>query len=229
MHGLKTIRPSAWCTGTASSHTLWVYVDQYTTTTTPAGQPPTTLCSLGKTLPPADIGEPLGTVARRLRPEVTGIHWWGSLGTSMPWKNVGVPADNHPPSPEQKLSPRTCDDHELSALNITDLFLGEMRAVNDWVSIADALKVMETTSFVAGRDDVQRVLDCADSSDRLRLGRVSYRFDEIPKTIPVAALLDRIFSKDGPSDRSAAMMELFIAGDIGLPIPRVFKIAREKA
>lgn len=95
-------------------------------------------------------------------------------------------------------------------MNLTEMILSEMRAVEDWVSVADVLKVMGTTSFVADRGDVRRVLDCVDTSDRLRLGRVSNRFDVIAKPIPVTELVDRIFSEDGPADRSAAMMELFI-------------------
>lgn len=95
-------------------------------------------------------------------------------------------------------------------MNLTEMILSEMHAVEDWVSIADVLKVMGTTSFVADRGDVRRVLDCVDTSDRLRLGHVSNQFDEIAKPIPVTELVDRIFSEDGPADRSAAMMELFI-------------------
>lgn len=166
----------------------------------------------GKDVATDDIGEPLGTVARKLRPDATGIHWWGSLGESLPSKNVDKAVNGHRLSPEPVRSLTTArDDRELPAMNITTLILDEMRAVNDWVSIADVLKVMGTTSFVAGRDDVRRILDCVDVSDQLRLGRVSNRFDEIPKPIPVAALADRIFGESGPSDRSAAMMALFIA------------------
>ncbi|UGQ55233.1 hypothetical protein LRL17_30030 (plasmid) [Rhodococcus qingshengii] len=96
-------------------------------------------------------------------------------------------------------------------MNLTEMILSEMHAVEDWVSIADVLKAMGTTSFVADRGDVQRVLDCVDTSDQLRLGRVGDQFVEIAKPLPVTELMDRIFSEDGPADRSAAMMELFIA------------------
>lgn len=92
------------------------------------------------------------------------------------------------------------------------LILEQIRFFGDWVSVADVLKGMGTTSFVAGRDDVRCVLEGVDSSARLRLGRVGTSFVEVPKPIPVAALLDRIFSEDDASDRSAAMMELFIDG-----------------
>lgn len=166
----------------------------------------------GKDVATGDIGEPLGTVAQKLKPDTAGVHWWGSLGELLPLKNVDEQADSRRPSLEPIRSLTSArDDRELSAMNITDLILDEMRAVNDWVAIADVLKVLETTSFVAGRDDVRRILDCVDVSDRLRLGRVLERFEEIPKPIPVAALVDRIFSEEDPADRSAAMMELFIA------------------
>lgn len=96
-------------------------------------------------------------------------------------------------------------------MNLTELILDEMRAFEDWVSIADVLKAMGTTSWVADRGDVRRILDCVDTSDRLRLGRVSDRFDEIAEPLPVTELVDAIFTEGSPADRSAAMMELFIA------------------
>lgn len=95
-------------------------------------------------------------------------------------------------------------------MNLTEMILSEMHAVADWVSIADVLKVMGSTSFVAERSDVQRVLDGVDTSEQLQLGRVDDQFVEIAKPLPVTELMDRIFSEDGPADRSAAMMELFI-------------------
>ncbi|MEA1798898.1 hypothetical protein [Rhodococcus qingshengii] len=178
----------------------------------PGGEADIDPAQFGQDVATGDIGEPLGTVAHKLKPDTAGVHWWGSIGESLPSKNTDKAANGHRPSPEPVRSLTTKrDDRELSAMNITNLIVDELRAVNDWVSIADLLKVMGTTSFVAGRDDVRRILDCVDASDRLRLGRVSNRFDEIPKPIPVAALVDRIFGVSGPSDRSAAMMELFIA------------------
>ena len=95
-------------------------------------------------------------------------------------------------------------------MDLAELIIVEMRAVDDWVSVANALKVMGTSSFVADRDDVRRVLDCVDTSDRLRLGRVTGRFEEIPKPLPITALLESIFDVDDPGDRTGAMMGLFI-------------------
>lgn len=86
----------------------------------------------------------------------------------------------------------------------------EMRAVDDWVSIADALKEMGTSSFVADLDDVRYVLDCVGTSDRLRLGRVTGRFEEISKPLPITELLESIFGHTEPGDRTGAMMGLFI-------------------
>ncbi|WP_305091378.1 hypothetical protein [Prescottella sp. R16] len=157
----------------------------------------------GQEVATGDIGEPLGTVARNLRPDPAGIHWWGYLDEQLPVKGVEEPR----PRPDRDLQ---------------ESILAEMRAFDDWVSVADVLKVMGTTSFVADRADVRAVLDCVDASERLRLGRVGERFEEIGKPIPVAALVDRIFAENGPADRSAAMMELFIddTGDVwGAPDP----------
>jgi hypothetical protein len=38
----------------------------------------------GQDVAAGDLGEPLGTVARKLKPDAAGIHWWGSLGESLP-------------------------------------------------------------------------------------------------------------------------------------------------
>ncbi|MDH6284060.1 hypothetical protein [Prescottella agglutinans] len=40
--------------------------------------------AFGQDVATGDLGEPLGTVARNLRPDAAGIHWWGSLGESLP-------------------------------------------------------------------------------------------------------------------------------------------------
>ncbi|WP_413769072.1 F-box protein [Rhodococcus pyridinivorans] len=95
-------------------------------------------------------------------------------------------------------------------MDLAELIVVEMRAVDDWVSVAAALGVMGTSSFVAGRDAVRRVLECVDTSDRLRLGRVSSRFEEISKPLPITALLESIFGEDDAGDRVAVMMGLFI-------------------
>lgn len=94
--------------------------------------------------------------------------------------------------------------------DLEDKILTEMRQMREWISLADALKVVGTNSWVADREAVRSVLHCVDASGRLRLGRVDTRYREIPKPLPVAALLDRIFSEEDASDRSFAMMQLFI-------------------
>lgn len=99
----------------------------------------------------------------------------------------------------------------MSPDELADRIVTEMHEVDDWVSVADVLKVMGTSSFGAGRADVESVLACVDASDRLRLGRVHTEYEEIPKPIPVEALLDRIFRENNSSERSALMMELFVA------------------
>ncbi|TWH52631.1 uncharacterized protein DUF2716 [Rhodococcus rhodochrous J38] len=95
-------------------------------------------------------------------------------------------------------------------MDLAELIVVEMRAVDDWVSVAAALGVMGISPFTADPDEVRDVLDCVDTSDRLRLGRVTGRFEEINKPLPIAALLESIFREDDPGDRTAAMMGLFI-------------------
>lgn len=46
----------------------------------------------GRDVATGDIGEPLGTVARKLRPDATGAHWWGALDESLPI-NPGEPTN----------------------------------------------------------------------------------------------------------------------------------------
>ncbi|ORI14610.1 hypothetical protein BJD99_05680 [Rhodococcus sp. 1163] len=83
--------------------------------------------------------------------------------------------------------------------------------IDDWLSIADVLLLMGTSSGDADRSDVRLILDCVNNSDLLKLGRVSDKYDEIPKPVPVEALLDHIFETTDSSDRSGLMMALFLA------------------
>lgn len=83
--------------------------------------------------------------------------------------------------------------------------------VNDWLSLADVLKVMGTNSWDAVRSDVRSILDCVNNSELLKLGRISDKYDEIPKPVPVEALLDHIFGPINSSDRSELMMALVVA------------------
>ncbi|MFF1946271.1 hypothetical protein ACFVWF_29515 [Rhodococcus qingshengii] len=86
-----------------------------------------------------------------------------------------------------------------------------MHNLDDWVSVADVLKVMGTSSFIEGRVDIESVLACVDTSGRLRLRRVHTEYEEMPKPIPIEALLDRTFGENSSSNSSTLMMELFIA------------------
>ncbi|WJJ14433.1 hypothetical protein P9990_26860 (plasmid) [Prescottella equi] len=99
----------------------------------------------------------------------------------------------------------------MSPEEITDVIIAEIRSFNDWVSIADVLKALGNSSFAAGRDDVKQIFDCVNSSSRIKIGRVHSGYEEIRKPVPVDAMLDNIFSEDKASDRSALMMELFLA------------------
>lgn len=99
----------------------------------------------------------------------------------------------------------------LPSEDMPSQLLNEILTQNDWVSVAEALTIFGSSSWDANRDDVKEILDCVNSSRILRLGHVTTTYEEIPKPIPVTDLLDRIFGASNDSDRSAFMMELFIA------------------
>lgn len=88
--------------------------------------------------------------------------------------------------------------------------LAGLREMRDWVSIAGVLHLLGTSSWVAGREAVRSILDCIDTSTRLRIGRVDSQYREIPKPLPVEDLLERIFNIEDAADRSFEMMQLFI-------------------
>ena len=46
----------------------------------PASDP----AQVGRDIADFDIGEPLGTVAERLREDAHGVHWWGGLNAELP-------------------------------------------------------------------------------------------------------------------------------------------------
>ncbi|MHC6215277.1 hypothetical protein [Rhodococcus ruber] len=94
--------------------------------------------------------------------------------------------------------------------DLTEKILDEMRERRDWVSISDVLGVMDINSRMASREQVQFVLNYIDSSDRLRLGRVTNKYREIPKPLPVSTLLDTIFKGEKETDRVGEMMQLFV-------------------
>ena len=94
--------------------------------------------------------------------------------------------------------------------SLEEQLLAELREMRDWVSIAGVLHLLGTSSWVAGREAVRPVLECIDTSPRLRIGRVDSQYREIPKPLPVEELLDRIFTIGDAADRSFEMMQLFI-------------------
>ncbi|MGN0041480.1 hypothetical protein [Rhodococcus sp. (in: high G+C Gram-positive bacteria)] len=94
--------------------------------------------------------------------------------------------------------------------DLTEEILAEMREMRDWVSISAVLGVMGINSRMASREQVQFILEYIDSSDRLRLGRVTNKYCEIPKPLPVSALLDTIFKEEKATDRTGEMMQLFV-------------------
>ncbi|MFD4295082.1 hypothetical protein ACFWPA_16580 [Rhodococcus sp. NPDC058505] len=173
----------------------------------PYGPGPDDPEQFGHTVATNDIGEPLGTVARSLQRDAARIHWWGSLGDFLP----SPPADHDGPVQPANPPTRTRRVRDMTMRDIESAIGDSIEYYNDWVSIADVLAPLGTTSWVADRSEIRRVLECIDISERFRLGKVRDGFVEIPKSLPVPALLDHIFGHEKPADRSFAMMELFIA------------------
>jgi len=48
------------------------------------GAPASDPRSFGQEIADFSIGEPLGTVIERLRPDPLGVHWWGDLDADLP-------------------------------------------------------------------------------------------------------------------------------------------------
>ncbi|MET4050614.1 MULTISPECIES: hypothetical protein [unclassified Rhodococcus (in: high G+C Gram-positive bacteria)] len=99
----------------------------------------------------------------------------------------------------------------LPSEDMSSQLLNEILTQNDWISVAEALTLFGSSSWDANRDDVKQILDCVNSSGILRLGHVTTTYEEIYKPIPATDLLNHIFGASNDSDRSAFMMELFIA------------------
>lgn len=93
---------------------------------------------------------------------------------------------------------------------IAEAIRQEFELTRDWVSIAGVLNVLGIDDRAATRLEVEPILRCVDKTPTLRLGTVRARFQEIASPLPVADLLDEIFSSHSPSDRVGAMMGYFI-------------------
>lgn len=50
------------------------------------GEEPNDPDQYGRDVADFDIGEPLGTVAKSLKLDESGVHWWGDLGPELPRK-----------------------------------------------------------------------------------------------------------------------------------------------
>jgi hypothetical protein len=48
------------------------------------GEPVSDPESFGRDIADFDIGEPMGTIADRLRPDDHGVSWWGATGNELP-------------------------------------------------------------------------------------------------------------------------------------------------
>ncbi|AWH96940.1 hypothetical protein [Dietzia psychralcaliphila] len=93
---------------------------------------------------------------------------------------------------------------------IAEAIRQEFEFTRDWVSIAGALSVLGINDRAATRLEAEAILRCVDETPTLRLGTVRAGFQEIASPLPIADLLDEIFSCTSPSDRVGAMMGYFI-------------------
>lgn len=53
------------------------------------GAPPTDAVQFGRDIADFEIGEPLGSVVERLRPDSADVYWWGDLDEELPRKPAG--------------------------------------------------------------------------------------------------------------------------------------------
>ncbi|MFN3599894.1 MAG: hypothetical protein ACK4UY_00735 [Dietzia sp.] len=93
---------------------------------------------------------------------------------------------------------------------IAEAIRQEFELTRDWVSIAGALSALGINDRAATGLEVEPILRCVDETPTLRLGAVRSRFQEIDSPLPIADLLDEIFSSPSPSDRVGAMMGYYI-------------------
>lgn len=93
---------------------------------------------------------------------------------------------------------------------IAEAIRHEFELTRDWVSISAAAKVLDIDDWSVTRHEVEAILRCVEEAPTLRLGTVSSRFQEVASPLPIADLLDEIFSCASPSDRVGVMMSYFI-------------------
>ena len=94
--------------------------------------------------------------------------------------------------------------------HIARALLTEFRDSGDWVTLAAAVELFGTSSFVARKADLRPILECVNDEQRMYLISAHLRYRRAPKPIPVEALLNEIFAKSEDSDRAAAMMEYLV-------------------
>lgn len=93
---------------------------------------------------------------------------------------------------------------------IAEAIRREFELTGDWVSIAGALGELDIHATAATRLEVEAVLRSVDETRDLRLGTVHGGFQEIASPLPIADLLDEIFSLPWSGDRVGTMMGYFI-------------------
>lgn len=93
---------------------------------------------------------------------------------------------------------------------IAEAIRHEFELAGDCVSISAVVPVLDIDDRSVTRHGVEAILRCVEETPTLRLGTVRSRFQEIASPLPIADLLDEIFSCTSPSDRVGAMMGYFI-------------------
>lgn len=93
---------------------------------------------------------------------------------------------------------------------IAALLIEEFRQLGDWVTVAGAVELVGTSSFVVEKPVVRALLRCVNDNLTLHLISAHLGYRRMPKPIPVEPLLNEIFAKTDASDRAAAMMEYLI-------------------
>lgn len=93
---------------------------------------------------------------------------------------------------------------------IAAVLVEEFRQSRDWVTVAGAVELLDTSSFVAEKPVVRAILRSVNDNPTLHLISAHLGYRRMPKPIPVEPILNEIFVKSNPSDRAAAMMEYLI-------------------
>lgn len=94
--------------------------------------------------------------------------------------------------------------------HIARALVTEFRDSGDWVTLAAAVELFGTSSFIARKSDLRPILECINNEQKMNLISAHLRYRRSPKPIPIESLLQEIFAKPEASERAAAMMEYLV-------------------